>query len=962
MVDNLTRPSQIANQSVDETTQKIVELQQKAGSMTKAGMAITAFGAGAAKALLKPVEATFATKKALGEVASVGVENLKVLEDAATEFSDKWSGTTKDQFITASYDIKSGISSLADEGVAEYTKLSALTAKATKATTAEMTSLFATGYGIYKGYYKNMSDIDFGKMFSAGIARSVQAFKTDGSKMSQAIQTLGASATTANVPLEEQLSILGMLQATMSGGEAGTKYKAFVKSAAKAGEELGISFVDTNKQLLSTPEILDKLRGKFGDTLDAAEKMQLQKAFGTEEAVAMIDLLYSKTGDLKGNITMLNGEMKKGTQVTEEMAQKMNQDPGARYQILQQQVQNLKEKIGNQLLPTVVEAMTKGSEIVSKMSSWVSKNKELIGTIGNIALKIAPVIMLIGIFITTIGAIGVISTKVALGVQKVRHAIIGIRSAIDTVRIAAMYAGDGLKVFGSFLMANPIFIVIGAVIALAAVFIYLWKTNEGFRNAVIAIWTQIKTFFGTCIEGIKKGFEGFVEFIKSIPDKFEKLKEGIHANMEALKNKLHLVLNSIKNVFINIFNSIKTTVMVILSPFVNGITNIFNHMKTGITNILNGLKNVMKGIWNAIKVAILGPVLLIIDLVTGDFKMLKSDSIKIINSLKQSFVQIWNGIKQIFKGSVQAIVGFVVGGFKNLKTNIITIWNGIKSFLAALWNGMIGLARAAWNGMFNAIANICNRIKTFVITAFHGILNFFTTLPSRLYQQGVGMITSLKNGISSVMSTVRGAITSGMSSAISYLTSLPSRFFEWGADMISGMVNGIKSKIGDVVDAVKGVGERIRNFLHFSVPDEGPLTDYESWMPDFMEGMASGIKVKAHVVTDKISDLAFNVREKMAIPQLNAMPQLALAGNVNIPKMQEIEKESRKVNSSFESQRSYKKINIKEIIKEQKRESEKEIIKKDGKKIIIEHLEMKVDHLKDVDEFKKQLEDEVNKK
>ena len=56
--------------------------------------------------------------------------------------------------------------------------------------------------------------------------------------MAESISSLGAIATTAKVPMQEQLTILGMLQATMSGSEAGTKYKAFMKSAAKAGEAL----------------------------------------------------------------------------------------------------------------------------------------------------------------------------------------------------------------------------------------------------------------------------------------------------------------------------------------------------------------------------------------------------------------------------------------------------------------------------------------------------------------------------------------------------------------------------------------------------------------------------------------------------------------------------------------------------------------------------------------------------
>lgn len=69
--------------------------------------------------------------------------------------------------------------------------------------------------------------------------------------MAAAIESLGASATNTKVPLEEQLSVLGMLQATMSGSEAGTKYAAFIQSAAKGGEELGLAFVDANNQIKS---------------------------------------------------------------------------------------------------------------------------------------------------------------------------------------------------------------------------------------------------------------------------------------------------------------------------------------------------------------------------------------------------------------------------------------------------------------------------------------------------------------------------------------------------------------------------------------------------------------------------------------------------------------------------------------------------------------------------------------
>ena len=267
MIDNLSGPMAGVASKVGANASKLDAASQTFGGMAKAGAAMQETGSQIVNAVLAPVEATFETRRALGELASLGVQDLEAVENAARSFSDQWAGTSKADFISAAYDIKSGIATLSDEGVAEFTSLAGLTAKATKSTVGEMTSLFATGYGIYKNYYDDMSDIEFGEMFSAGISDAVRAFKTSGSGMAQAIQNLGASATTAQVPLEEQLSVLGMLQATMGGAEAGTKYKAFLRSATKGGEALGLKFTDVNNQLLSMPEILDILRDSYAHTL-----------------------------------------------------------------------------------------------------------------------------------------------------------------------------------------------------------------------------------------------------------------------------------------------------------------------------------------------------------------------------------------------------------------------------------------------------------------------------------------------------------------------------------------------------------------------------------------------------------------------------------------------------------------------------------------------------------------------
>ena len=101
-----------------------------------------------------------------------------------------------------------------------------------------------------------------------------------------------------------------------------------------------------------------------------------------------------------------------------------------------------------------------------------------------------------------------------------------------------------------------------------------------------------------------------------------------------------------------------------------------------------------------------------------------------------------------------------------------------------------------------------------------------------------GTVSSIWNAISSGISTAVGniysTIKSGFEDAVNYIKGLAKSAFQWGADIINGIVDGIKSCIGKVKDAVSNVAETIKSFLHFSVPDVGPLADYESWMPDFM--------------------------------------------------------------------------------------------------------------------------------
>ena len=105
-------------------------------------------------------------------------------------------------------------------------------------------------------------------------------------------------------------------------------------------------------------------------------------------------------------------------------------------------------------------------------------------------------------------------------------------------------------------------------------------------------------------------------------------------------------------------------------------------------------------------------------------------------------------------------------------------------------------------------------------------------------------------------------MVNGFQAAISWIKGLPSEALKWGGDVIDGIVDGIRSKIDKVTQAAKDVAGKIKSFLHFSRPDEGPLTDYETWMPDFIGGLARTLRGNRGILAKAVTDVssALNIR------------------------------------------------------------------------------------------------------
>ena len=774
MVDNMTSKVQGAADGVPSAVQK---MNDAFGTMQKAGVAMTGMGTAIVGACMGTVTATFDTQDALAEVASLGVEDLGTLEKAAKNFSDTWAGTTKSDFISASYDIKSGIASLTDEGVAQYTELAGLTAKATKATTADMTSLFATGYGIYKNYYSDLSDMEFGEMFSAGIATAVKNYKTSGTEMAGAIKMLGASATNANVPMEEQLAILGQLQATMSGTEAGTKYKSFLNTAASAGEKLGLNFLDANNQLLSMPDILEQLHGKYGDTIDAVEKKQLKDAFGTDEAIALIDLLYNNTDQLKTGIDDLQTSMDGGVETTKKMAEAISNTPAQKFQVLKQQMHNVTEELGQGLLPAVNTGLEAMIGLVQKGSDWVSNNQETVATIMRIVAILGVFLIVAGVVTTTIGTLG---------------------KAMTSLKTVATLASKASGLFNSALLSSPITWVIGLIVALIAIFKACGGDVEQLGATFSNIFGKVGGFVGTAATAIAQKLPEFLQFgINLVLQIVSGIASGLPSLISGGVSMLESLITGIQTIAPTLLSVGLSLLLTLLSGILQAVPSILQAGETIIQSLYTGITTLLPVILSA-------GIQLIQSLLTGIIQYLPtilSAGLQILSMLVQGIV---TGLPALLSAGISLIQMILTGIIQNLPSVISA---GLQIL------GM--LAQGIATGLPQLLAQALQLIPLVLQAIASGLPSLITS--------GIQIILMILSGLISAIPTLIGMIPELFSGVVDAVTSID--WLDVGSNLVNSIKDGFVSGFSSLVDTAKGLWDDFTGWLfgEDDVPDTTPV-------------------------------------------------------------------------------------------------------------------------------------------
>ncbi|MGL1097546.1 phage tail tape measure protein [Vibrio vulnificus] len=583
---------------IDQISAPLGNIQRQLNSVTntyRQGTHTMVAGAtgmvGAGFALQQALMPAIEMDRKLGEVKSLGVadDQLKTLAQTAMQFSVEY-GKSATEFVAASYDIKSAMGDLSGEELSNLTKTAAITAAATKADTKTITDYFGTMYGIFKDQANVIGKDAWADQLGSYTALAVERFKTDGVKLSQSFKALGNDATNAGAGLGEQFAILGLLGNQMDGGVAATKYQAFISKAAGAGKNLGLNFLDSNNKLLDAASIIDVIRGKYGDSLDALEKMKIEKAFGGKEAMSFISTLYGQTGELRKQIEDFSNIS--GIEQAKQMAGAMTDQ----WERLEQGVFAVRTAFGAALLPSLLPVVSTLADGAMEIIEWTEMFPNLTRVMGKGALTILGLVAAGGA-LTMIWGIGkqalagyslvfkgLIAVKkgylalmrlvrIALFAASMQMNMYGVKAKIVTaaqwvlnssmLAASAAYrmAATGLSWLGMAflkgataalkftvaLLTNPIFLIAaGVMAAIAAV------------GALIYYWDDLKASFGdtTWFQII----DGAVSFVSaSFRALFDFLAAGWQWVMEAFTQNsgfafIGQMADNLRNVFSSVFN------------------------------------------------------------------------------------------------------------------------------------------------------------------------------------------------------------------------------------------------------------------------------------------------------------------------------------------------------------------------------------------------------------------------
>ena len=476
------------------------------------------------------------------------------------------------------------------------------------------------------------------------------------------------------------------------------------KGGKYAMEEFGWSILDSNGKMKDSVTVQRELHDAFSNLSEAEQIAAAQAMFGTNQYskwLALINTAPEKVDELDSSLRDCAG-------TTKEMSDAMMSGFGGSIEQLKSSLDVLMTMLGKTLSEFLVPIIQGISNFLNWLNSLDAGTRRIIVTIGMVIAAAGPVLIFIGKVTQGVGAL-----------MKLAPTIVTVFGKIKTV--VGVVAG-ALKGLWAAMLANPITIVIAAIAALVAGFIYLWNNSEEFRqfwinlwetikNAVQVAWEAITTWITTTWENIRTTAETVWTAISTF---FSTTWENIRLNIEtawtAITTFFSTAWENIRIIAETIWNAIVTFFTTTWTTITTGVQTAWTNITTVISTALEAIKTAVTTIWNAIKTAISSVLSAIGSAVSSSWNTIKSNITNAMNNIKSGITSAWNNIKSAVSSALSSIGSTISSGFNNAKNTITSILNSIKSTIQNIWNGAV-----------NIVSGAVNRLKS--------LMNFSWSLP-----------------------------------------------------------------------------------------------------------------------------------------------------------------------------------------------------------------------------------------
>ena len=621
---------------------------------------------------------------------------------------------------------------------------------------------------------------------------------------------------------EDTATALGILgNHNISAAEGGNMLQRVLKNlyqptstAKEALDQLGVSAYDSEGKARPLQEVLGELRGKLGELSEEDYNSVMGQIFDTA-SLRGANFLIQDSGEAFDN---LRAKIGGASGAAEKMAEVQQDNLQGQLTILKSQLEELAISFGELLMPKIREVVGKIQDFVDKLNNMDEGQKQAIIRIGLVVAAAGPLLIALGKMIIFTGQV---STQIGNMVEWYTKA--GGASGI------LAKAQTGLSSAFS-LLTSPIGIVIGVIAVLVAAFIHLWRTNEDFRNAIIAIWERIKGAFQEFVGGIQErlsalgiSFQSITQAIGAIWDGFCNLLapvfEAAFGIVATVLETAFGVITGLLDVFIGAYNGnwtqLWTGVQEIFGAIWEGIKGIFSGVLAALqgvadvflgwfgtswTELWTNVQGFFEGIWNGISTFFTTIWTTISTTVTTFCTTVWTTISTIFTTVAETVSTIWEGIKSVIQVAIMFIVELISAAFQLITVPFRFIWENCKETITAAWEAIKTTVSTALNFVKdNIITPVMTAIKTVIDTVWNGIKTVITTVMNAIKT----VITTVWNAIKTATSTVWNAIKTAVTTAVNAIKTAVTPIFNAIKSTITSVWNGVKSATTSAWNAIK---------------------------------------------------------------------------------------------------------------------------------------------------------------